>query len=133
MATKKVSYVGAPGVFALEEECKKINDAFGDYGCFLVGSALNSPNHRDVDVRFIMEDDEFHALFPGLSRSEIERGAAIWEFDPRWTLINTSISERMSRITRLPIDFQIHPMTWANARNDGPRHALGLRFTTDSK
>ena len=46
----KACYVGAPAIFALEQACQIIVDAFGrDYGCYLVGSALKRADWRDVD------------------------------------------------------------------------------------
>lgn len=126
---KKASYVGAPAIFTLELECKHINAAFGGFGCYLVGSACERPDWRDVDVVFIMGDDEFKALFP-------ETGSldhATWEFDPRWLILTTSISERISRITGLPIDFKFQPQSHANARHKGQRHALGLTFSNTDR
>lgn len=114
---KKVSYVGAPAIFALEQACKPINRAFGHFGCYLVGSALERPDWRDVDVRFIMEDSEFAKLFPDAGDH--------WEFDDRWLLLTVAISERLSKVTGLPIDFQFQPQSHANARHSKPRHSLG--------
>lgn len=117
---KKASYIGAPAVFALEQCCQQINDAFGDYGCYLVGSSLERSDWRDVDVRFIMQDEEFAKLFPDAGQH--------WEHDARWLLLNVSISERLSKVTGLPIDFQIQPQTHANERHKGLRSALGLKI-----
>lgn len=114
--------MGAPAIFALELECKHINAAFGGFGCYLVGSALQRPDWRDVDVRHIMSDEEFDKLFPGT------RANGTWEFDPRWLLITTAISERLSRVTGLPVDFQFQPQTHANERHKGARNAIGLRI-----
>lgn len=116
----KVSYVGAPKIFLLTQECQKINDAFGHYGCYLVGSALERADWRDVDVRFILPDEEFAGLFPDAAPTS-------WEFDPRWLLLTTAISEQMSRVTGLPIDFQFQPQTHANEKHKGQRQSLGLR------
>jgi hypothetical protein len=118
----KPSYIGAPAVFLLELCCQQINDAFGDYGCYLVGSALERQNWRDVDVRFIMDDDEFRKLFPDTYTDSV-----LWEFNPRWTIINAGIAEWIKGRTGLPIDFQIQPQTWANERHDKQRSALGIR------
>lgn len=118
----KVSYVGAPAIFALELCCQHVTQALGDYGCYLVGSALERPDWRDVDVRFIMEDGEFENLFPNAHPD-----SALWEHDPRWLLITLSISEWMRKCTGLPVDFQIQPQTFANKRHDKTRHAIGLR------
>jgi hypothetical protein len=117
---KKSNYVGAPAIFTLEQECRLLTEAFGGFGCYLVGSALERPDWRDVDVRFIMEDAEFAILFPDAGQ--------YWEQDARWLIINTAIAERLSRITGLPIDFQIQPQTQANERHKGGRHCLGMKI-----
>ena len=114
----KATYVGAPAVFALELECKNLNKAFGDFGCYVVGSAIQRPDWRDIDVRYIMEDAEFAKLFPDAGQC--------WEQDARWLLLTVSISEYLSKRTGLPIDFQIQPQTHANERHSKPRHAIGL-------
>src|SRR3546814_7590602 len=64
------------------------------------------------DVRLILEDAEFEKLFPDATLH-----SAAWEFDPRWLLLTVSISERLSRLTGLPIDFQFQPQTHANERH----------------
>lgn len=122
VATKrtKVSYVGAPACFQLENACRTISNAFGGYGCYLVGSALERPDWRDIDVRFIMSDEEFAAEFPDVSGHS-------WEFDPKWLLLTISISKWLSDQTGLPVDFQFQPRTHANEKHSG-RHALGLTF-----
>jgi UDP-glucose 4-epimerase len=51
---KKFCYIGAPKVFLLEIACRLVNEAFGTFGCYVVGSCLERPDWRDVDVRFIM-------------------------------------------------------------------------------
>lgn len=122
IARKKASYVGPPGVFLLEQCCQHINAAFGDFGCYLVGSAIERPDWRDVDVRFIMADEEFGRLFPDANTVN-----AHWEHDPRWLLLIVSITEWMRRVTGLPVDFQIQPQTFANKHHDKTRHAIGLR------
>lgn len=124
VARKKSFYVGAPACFALEEACQFINRAFGGFGCYLVGSALERPDWRDIDVRLIMRDQEFAELFPDAGPLDEHR----WEFDPRWILLTVAISERLSKQTGLPVDFQFQPQTHANDRHKGPRNALGLRF-----
>lgn len=120
----KPCYVGAPAIFALELACQHINAAFGGYyGCYLVGSALQRQDWRDVDVRYIMRDDQFAVLFP-----DANMDPGTWEQDPRWLLLNTSISAWLKQQTGLPIDFQIQPQTHANERHHGPRNALGVRI-----
>lgn len=120
--TKKAIYVGAPACFLLEQACQILVDAFPDYGCYLVGSALERADWRDVDVRYILADEEFTKLFPN--------AAEHWEHDPRWLLLTTSIAAWMSKYTGLPIDFQFQPQTHANKRHKGLRSALGLRISS---
>jgi hypothetical protein len=127
---RKASHVGAPAIFALELACKPINEAFGGFGCYLVGSALERPDWRDVDVRFIMTDEEFMAEFPGTF--DPERKLANWEFDAKWILITTGIAAYLSKATGLPIDFQFQPQTHANERHKGMRNALGMNFAKDA-
>lgn len=119
---QKANHIGAPAVFALELACRQINEAFGGHGCYIVGSALDRPDWRDVDVRFILEDDEFQKLFP----DALDQGRH--EHDARWLILTTSISAWLSKVSGLPIDFQFQQQTHANKWHDGPRHAVGLRF-----
>ena len=122
MTTKRVKgvYIGAPACFALELACRDICDAFNGYSCYVVGSSLERADWRDVDVRFIMSDADFATLFPDAGQH--------WEHDTRWLLLTVSISEYLSKLTGLPIDFQFQPQTHANERHKGKRNAIGLRI-----
>lgn len=117
---KKATYIGAPACFMLEQACQQVVDAFGHWGCYLVGSALERQDWRDVDVRYILPDEEFSKLFPDAGQH--------WEHDPRWLLLTTSIAAWLSKQSGLPIDFQFQPQTHANERHKGLRSALGLRI-----
>lgn len=121
---KKAIYIGAPACFALEEALRPVCEAFGAFdgagGCYVVGSALQRADWRDVDVRLILEDEAFAVLFP--------KAGSYWEHDARWLTMTIAISERLSRLTGLPIDFQFQPQTHANERHRGSRNAIGLRF-----
>lgn len=118
---KKVSYVGAPAIFVLETACRQINEAFGGFGCYLVGSSLERPDWRDVDVRYIMTDEEFAVMFPDVVGD-------MWEHNSRWLLLTMSISSHLSKLTGLPIDFQFQRQSHANKKYSGQRHALGLKI-----
>jgi hypothetical protein len=127
-SAKKASYVGAPKIFALEQACHLVCEAFGDdmgCGCYLVGSSLERPDWRDVDVRYIMADDAFYRMFP------VPRGGCCWESNARWLLLTVSISRYLSDLSGLPVDFQFQPQTWANERHKGPRHSIGLRVVEE--
>lgn len=81
----KVSHIGAPAVFALEQACKTVRNAFREdrddahIGIYIVGSSLERADWRDVDVRMMMDDTSFLHHFPGVNLQ-----AGTWEFDPRW-------------------------------------------------
>lgn len=112
--------VGMPALIHLDAFGREIDEAFGHLP-FLVGSAARSKQWRDVDVRLILPDDEFDALFPRHTKPAFTDG--------RWSLMCAAIAELGRARTGLPIDFQIQRMTDANELyGGGVRHALGLHF-----
>lgn len=124
---KKVSYVGAPAVFILDNACRQIKDAYAycDHaGIYMVGSVLERPDWRDIDLRLMLDDASFEREFPDAH----DNGA--WEFDSKWMLLTSSISTYLTKLTGLPIDFQFQPMTFANAHHKKQRQPMGLRLTS---
>jgi hypothetical protein len=109
--------VGMPAALHLDAFGREIEAAF-DHLPYLVGSAAVGKTWRDVDVRLILPDEEFDALFPPVDPHALNDG--------RWGLICAAISELAKVRTGLPVDFQIQRMSTANARYPGVRHALGL-------
>lgn len=122
---EKATYVGAPACFALEQAAKQICEAFNVSACYVVGSAMEREDWRDVDVRLIMADGDFAKEFPDADKH--------WEHDARWLLFVVSISAWLSKITGLPIDFQIQPQSHANERHSGSRNAIGMRFAKSTR
>lgn len=120
----RAHFIGVPAAFALEQQCRVLGDAYGFGTIFLVGSALEKRDYRDVDVRCMLDDDTFDRMFPGAHPSP-ERNAL-------WSVTCAAISEWLATHTRLPIDFQIQRRTQANAMYDGRRHALGVFFDAPS-
>lgn len=119
-APKKVSYVDAPRLFMLSQACSILTEAFGAVS-YHVGSSLHRPDFRDVDVRMILTDDEYAAMFPGAERGIREMVNA------RWSVLCSSISLYLRQASGgLPIDYQFQQMTDANQRYPGPRHPLGI-------
>lgn len=59
----RVNYLTTAQNFALEAACAVLNDA--GCGAYLVGSCMERPNYRDVDLRCILDDDEFAKRFGG--------------------------------------------------------------------
>ncbi|RWB66591.1 hypothetical protein [Mesorhizobium sp.] len=120
---KKVSYIGVPAVFKLELALKHLNDAYDGFGCYVVGSSLERPDWRDVDVVLILSDEDFQREFPNA-----DHRSGAFELDTKWLLNSVAISGWLKEQTGLPIDFKIQPQTWANERHSGRRDARGLRL-----
>ena len=121
---KKHCYLGAPEVFSLGHICAFVSKAFGGDVCYLVGSALEKPDFRDVDVRLIMRDKKWRTLFGDAQDGQIL---------PFWSLINTAISEYISKRTGLRIDFQIQSMSQANGKLHGGKRREALNVYIDSE
>jgi hypothetical protein len=108
-----------PAALRLEAFGRRITEAFGER-LYQVGSSVFGREWRDVDLRLMLPDDEFDALFPTHRTPPHD--------DPKWALLCDAISELARAQTGLPVDFQIQRTTEANAEFDGPRSALGLRI-----
>ena len=91
-----------------------VRDFFGHIP-YQVGSSLESKGWRDVDVRVILPDDEFTAMF-GTNQSS--------ETNPKLAAVTLAFAALGKHMTALPIDFQVQPATWANETYPGPRSAL---------
>jgi len=110
--------VGMPAAILLDAFGEWLHQAFGATA-YLVGSAFRGKSWRDVDVRLLMQDEAFHALFPGYRTAN--------QGDSKWSLVCAAISVLAKQQTGLPIDFQIQSVTEANERYPGPRNPLRLR------
>lgn len=123
----KHCYLGVPAIFKLNLACMNLYQAFcvgaKFAGIYLVGSVLQRPDFRDVDVVCILADEDFDALFPDAHRDV----GASFELDPRWLILSVSISDWLSRQIDMPVDFKFQPMTFANSRHARRRQPLGLR------
>jgi hypothetical protein len=108
---------GMPETTLLEAFGQWLYDAFGETA-YHVGSSTHGKTWRDVDVRLMLDDDEFHALFPGYKDAR--------QRDAKWALLCAAISELGKRLTGLPIDFQLQAASDANANHKGFRNPLWL-------
>jgi hypothetical protein len=112
----KGCYLSALELHELDEACKPFLSAFGSHP-YLVGSASHRPDFRDVDVRLILPDDEYDALFA--------------ERKGLWALLSRLGSTYLRARTGLPVDFQVQRQTEANEKfgnlGDTPRNPLGSR------
>src|SRR5258708_5012884 len=95
-----------------------IHSAFG-HVAYRVGSSLAEKTWRDVDVRLLIPDDEYEAKFGLVSDFPyVSRTSKAWiAIVLAWTTFGR-------HITGLPIDFQIQPVSWANANESKSRGAL---------
>ncbi len=115
--------VGMPAVLKLQQYSAVLQDAFGvvlqdAFGAmpYHVGSSLKAKSGwRDVDIRVILDDDEFARLFGPQGMSPMNE---------KWAAFCLAFAVLGREMTGLPIDFQVQPRTEANDLFDGPRSAL---------
>lgn len=101
-------------MWVLDEACKPIRDGFGDTP-YLVGTAVERKEYRDVDVRLILKDKKFRRLKAAIGLDGI-------------ALLGLLIGEHLAARTGMPIDFQIQEQTAANHHHGNKmRNPLGLR------
>lgn len=108
---RRVCYLTVPEFFRLDWCCRGLLDAFG-HPPFLVGSVMDRPDYRDVDVRLMLPDEQYAAMFPNKYAQ---------------LLLNAAVSDWLKAQTGLPIDFQFQDTTRANEEHPGKRNPLGIR------
>lgn len=92
------SMIGGPETESLSHAVAIIEEAFGAK-CYLVGSATESTEYRDVDIRMVLPAAAYDALF-----GKVQLRA---RYSPFWSLLHVAISEYLQKRTGLPVDFQI--------------------------
>lgn len=113
---ERAHFLPADSLFGLHGTAHEVMRAYPEsYGVFLVGSCITRKDYRDVDVRCILPDDEFEALFP-----KGEDGLR-----PRFMLTCLSLSAWFRHVTGLPVDFQFQKQSVANEKHKGERQGLG--------
>ena len=112
-----------PGTLQLDLYGELVFDAWGHHA-YLVGSATRKKvGWRDVDVRLILPDGEYEALFLHPTVGQPQR------FDYKWRAHCLAWSLLGQEMTGLPVDFQIQHMSVANAGGvEGPRLAIGVQL-----
>lgn len=102
-------------LYHLDQACQVVSRAFRGGPPYLVGSAgvgNDGDPYRDVDVRIMLDDDEFAEVCPTRER---------------WELLCLSIGAYLAARSGCPVDFQIQRTREANERFSGPRNPLGLQ------
>jgi hypothetical protein len=111
MAQDRVNFLTVSQNYDLNIACRPLS--FFGYGTFHVGSSITRSDYHDVDLRCILGDSEFDALFNSQDDSKLK-------------FLNVAVSEWVQARTGLPIDFQFQRMTEANEKFKGPRNSMGL-------
>jgi hypothetical protein len=107
----RATYLTPHEMFSLQHGCRLLSAAFG-FHTYQVGSSLERLDYRDVDLRCILDDQDYDHL--------------IGTNENRLKLLNAALSEWLAKRTALPIDFQFQRQTEANAEFDGRRNFVGM-------
>lgn len=109
--------IGMPAALMLDDFGAVVWDAFGE-PAYHVGSSLMGKRWRDVDVRLMLDDEQYEAMGLG----DPQRTHA----NPKWVALVRAFSALGREMTGLPIDFQIQQTSRANEQfGNGARSALG--------
>ncbi len=115
MTTKRrAAHLTTVQLYNLDAACRLVSRAFGGEHPYLVGTAGvgDAGPYRDVDVRLMLNEEEFAAVCPSRAR---------------WELLCLAVSVYLSERTGLPVDFQVQSTKEANERFGGkPRNPLGM-------
>lgn len=114
MSKRTASYLSPHEMFRLDLACKPIVEAFG-HAPYLVGSVMQRPDYRDVDVRLILPDEEYDQVVTSPSMR---------------TMLSVAFTAYLREATGLPIDFGVQRRTQANAAHPNWRNPLGRRSLT---
>jgi hypothetical protein len=119
---RAVSYLSPPDFHRLNWACQPVRAAFGTPP-YLVGSVLTRPDYRDIDLRLILDDEIYAAMFGAVVGLVVNRKPAA-----TLLLLNIAVSDLISKAANLPapIDFQFQSMTEANVPEHGMRNPMGL-------
>jgi len=120
MDKPRPDYIPGPARLMLARFGEEVFHAVGI--AFLVGSALDRKDYRDVDVRVILQDDVFDRL---AALTDIARG--------RQSSFNLAFSVLGERMTGLPVDFQIQRSSESNREFTGVRQALFVGRAAEAK
>ncbi len=107
----RATYLTQSGIRLLDDWGVALWRMFLGERAYLVGSALMTADHRDVDVRVMLDDHAWCALDDLVDIDDFNLAVSLWG----------------QKVTGLPIDFQVQHTEAANADFDGRRHPLGVR------
>lgn len=108
---RRATYMLMSDFHILEVWGRELRKMFPGNVPYLVGSALRTKDYRDVDVRLILDDNDYSALNAAVDIRRLNLVVSIWG----------------QQVTGLPIDFQVQSMAEANVPEHGSRNPIGLR------
>jgi hypothetical protein len=113
--------VGMPADLYLEEFGHQLWAAFGETA-YHVGSSVFEKQWRDVDVRLLLDDEDYERMGLGDPAHPHENA--------KWVSLVMAYSALGKAMTGLPIDFQIQQQSYANEhysqKEKHVRSALGV-------
>lgn len=85
---------------------------------YLCGSALVTPDPRDIDLRIQLDDAEFALRYGGSAQQWADEGlTGAWtELRWRWSADCTKRTKRAWKLANANVDFQVYPAGWCAAR-----------------
>jgi hypothetical protein len=120
--SERFNYLRSPSaLFRLRQFGEAVYNLIGERA-YLVGSVLDRPDFRDVDVRIMLDDEIFERTFGG---------DGLWVTNGSLTLANMALSAMAREMTGLDVDVQIQRTSDANTvYGKHKRHPLMLPHTT---
>lgn len=112
--------VGQPQQMLLNQFGNIVSGAFGTLDVYHVGSSMgeNKKDWRDVDIRLMLDDEEWSKLFGDLDPK-------LCHSSKKWENLCIVFSHYGRHLTGLPIDFQIQRVKEANEEYKGGRSHCG--------
>ena len=107
--------IGMPTTLLLQEYGRALFDVFGEVP-YHVGSSLNGATWRDVDVRVMLDKEQYASMGFGDPEHSHENA--------KWCGYALAFSLLGQKMTGLPIDFQIQETEHANRLYSTNRSAL---------
>jgi len=124
---RHASYLTPHDLRRLDWACRPVIAAFADvaaYGphAYLVGSALQHADYRDIDVRLILKDKAYKRITGQHPETPFPNG-------PRLALLNVALTTLVASSAGLsrPIDFQVQSASENATFASSPRCSLGSR------
>lgn len=109
-AKPRAIYLDVDQVRQLDHWCVSLRTMFNGDVPYLVGSVIQRPTWRDVDIRIMLPPKRYQRLAATVDLLDLHMLVSQWG----------------KAQTSLPIDFQVQDQDAANAEFNGRRHARGL-------